>query len=66
MTAPDPLRDHMQAVFDDVADRDGDRANYWCPCHGTALTWCLRFEEELARAADFDLQRPLTPGRNRP
>ena len=59
MTAPDPLRDHMQAVFDDVADRDGDRANYWCPCHGTALTWCPVFEEQVAHEADYERKRRL-------
>jgi hypothetical protein len=59
MTAPDPLRDHMQAVFNDVADHDGDRANYWCPCHGTALTWCPSWEEAIARAADDEKRRRL-------
>jgi hypothetical protein len=57
VTAPDPLPDHMQAVYADVADHDGDRANYWCPCHGTALTWCEVFEEQVAHEADYEKRR---------
>ena len=57
MSATDPLEVHMQAIYDDVAANDGDRANYWCPCHGTALTWCPVFEEAVARAADDEKRR---------
>jgi len=59
MSAPDPLHDRMQALYDDVAAHDGDRANYWCPCHGTALTFCEAFEAAIAHEADYEKRRRL-------
>ena len=59
MSAPDPLHDRMQALYDDVAAHDGDRANYWCPCHGTALTFCEAFEAAIAHEADYERKRRL-------
>jgi hypothetical protein len=59
VSATDPLEVHMQAIYDDVADRDGDRANYWCPCHGTALTFCEAFEAAIAHEADYERKRRL-------
>ena len=59
MSATDPLEVHMQAIYDDVAANDGDRANYWCPCHGTALTFCEAFEAAIAHEADYEKRRRL-------